>query len=116
MEFLRPTKLTHKGISYIVDKNVQEARKNCQASYPEKFTPHCFRHSKSMHLLHAGINLIYIRDLLGHADIKTTEIYARIDGEMKRKALERGMDLVPEDQVPSWQENKSLLEWLNSLG
>lgn len=109
-------KLTRKGISYIVDKYVQEARKSCHASYPEKFTPHCFRHSKSMHLLHAGVNLIYIRDLLGHADIKTTEIYARIDGEMKRKALEQGMNLIPEEQVPIWQENKSLLEWLNSLG
>lgn len=42
-----------------------------------------------MHLLQAGVNLIYIRDILGHADIKTTEIYARIDNEMKRKALEK---------------------------
>jgi integrase/recombinase XerD len=29
-----------------------------------------------MHLLQAGVNLIYIRDLLGHADVSTTEIYA----------------------------------------
>jgi hypothetical protein len=46
------------------------------------------RHSKAMHLLQAGVNLVYIRDILGHADLKTTEIYARIDGEMKRRALE----------------------------
>jgi site-specific recombinase XerD len=32
-----------------------------------------------MHLIQAGVNLIYIRDLLGHADVSTTEIYARAD-------------------------------------
>ena len=41
-----------------------------------------------MHLLQAGVNLIYIRDLLGHADVSTTEIYARADTEAKRKAIE----------------------------
>ena len=41
-----------------------------------------------MHLLQAGVNLIYIRDFLGHADIKTTEIYAKTDTEEKRKVIE----------------------------
>jgi len=109
-------KLTRKGISYIVDKYVKIVKETYKQYFPDKFTPHCFRHSKSMHLLQAGVNLIYIRDLLGHVDIKTTEIYARIDGEMKRKALEKGMNLVPKDDLPIWQENKSLLDWLNSLG
>ncbi|TJX12761.1 integrase [Tissierella creatinini] len=109
-------KLTRKGVSYIVDKYVEIAKEIRKGSFPERFTPHCFRHSKSMHLLQAGVNLIYIRDLLGHVDVKTTEIYARIDGEMKRKALEKGMNIIPEDGLPVWQENKSLLEWLNSLG
>lgn len=109
-------KLTRKGVSYIVDKYVKIAKETYKDYFPDKFTPHCFRHSKSMHLLQAGVNLIYIRDLLGHVDIKTTEIYARIDGEMKRKALEKGMNVVPSDELPIWQENKSLLEWLNSLG
>lgn len=108
-------KLTRKGVSYIVDKYFQEAKNNEPSLYPDRLTPHCFRHSKSMHLLHAGVSLIYIRDLLGHVDIKTTEIYARIDGEMKRKALEKGMNLVPNNQQPIWQENKTLLEWLKNL-
>jgi transposase len=42
-----------------------------------------------MHLLQAGLNLIYIRDILGHASIKTTEIYARADSKQKRDALEK---------------------------
>ena len=33
-----------------------------------------FRHSKAMHLLESGVNYIYIRDFLGHSNIKTTEV------------------------------------------
>lgn len=40
-----------------------------------------------MHLLQAGVPLVTIKDFLGHADIKSTEIYVQIDLEMKRKAL-----------------------------
>ena len=35
---------------------------------------HMLRHSKAVHLLQAGVNLIYMRDFLGRSDIKTTEI------------------------------------------
>ena len=53
-----------------------------------KISPHVLRHTKAMHLLRAGVNMIYIRDFLGHVDISTTEVYARIDAEMKRKVFE----------------------------
>ena len=36
---------------------------------------HLLRHTKAMHLLEAGINIFYIKDLLGHEDISTVEIY-----------------------------------------
>jgi integrase/recombinase XerD len=42
-----------------------------------------------MHLLQSGVSLEIIRDFLGHADVKTTQIYARANLEMKRKALEK---------------------------
>ena len=44
-------------------------------------TTHTLRRSRAMHLIQAGVNLIYIRDLLGHADVSTTEIYARADAD-----------------------------------
>ena len=47
-----------------------------------------FRHSRAMTLLQSGVNLIYIRDFLGHTDVKTTEIYAKTDTELKRKAID----------------------------
>jgi hypothetical protein len=61
------------------------------------------------------VNLVYIRDILGHADLKSTEIYARIDGEMKRKALEEAFtNTVPSDTIPLWQQDGELLNWLLS--
>jgi site-specific recombinase XerD len=44
-----------------------------------------------MHLIQAGVNLIYIRDLLGHADVSTTEIYA--NSRELHQTGERIMDL-----------------------
>ena len=46
-----------------------------------------FRHSKAMHMLEAGINIIYIRDFLGHEDISTTEIYIHIDRSRLREEI-----------------------------
>jgi site-specific recombinase XerC len=42
-----------------------------------------------MHLLESGVSLDMIRDFLGHVDVKTTQIYARANLEMKRNALEK---------------------------
>ena len=71
------------------------------------------RYSKAVHLLQAGVNLIYIRDFLGHSDIKTTEIYARADVELKRKALEKAYPDLVDSNLPDWSENSDLMEWLS---
>ena len=109
-------KLGRKGVSYILDKYFQKAKTVRPELYPEIFSPHAMRHSKAMHLLESGVNLIYIRDILGHVDLKTTEIYARIDTEMKRRALESAAKGVASEALPAWQTDKSLLAWLKSLG
>ena len=58
---------------------------------------------------------MYIRDILGHVDLRTTEIYARIDGKMKREALEKAFDPEATPVISSWQQDKSLLAWLRSF-
>ncbi len=109
-------KLTRSGIAYILKKYFKEVIK----LYPEHATvtisPHVMRHSKAMHLLQAGVNLVYIRDLLGHVSIQTTEIYARAENSMKRKALEKAYSNVVSDELPEWQQNAELLDWLQGLG
>ena len=63
----------------------------------------------------AGVSLIYIRDLLGHVDIATTEIYARADTEMKRKALQNAYPEMVDANLPHWEKDETLLAWLVSL-
>lgn len=56
---------------------------------------------KTVHTVRAGagINLIYIRDFLRHEDCSTTEIYARIDTGLKRKAIEKAYkEILPEQE------------------
>lgn len=107
-------RLSRSGIRYILQKHVGKARSKCPI--PNRtVTPHTLRHTKGMHLLQSGISLEMIRDFLGHVDVKTTQIYARANLEMKRNALERISDSSPVRAIPSWQQNKNLLEWLRSL-
>jgi site-specific recombinase XerD len=103
------------GISYILNKYVEMAKNNPKFQVNFPVTPHVLRHSKAMHLIQAGINLIYIRDFLGHVDCSTTEVYARADSEMKRKAIENAyVDLVP-NEIPRWEEDGELMQWLSSF-
>lgn len=109
-------KFSRWGISYTLKKYADAARTANPGIIPEKLSPHCFRHSKAMHLLQADVNLIYIRDLLGHTDVKTTETYARADSAAKREALERANPTKDLIQFPSWNADAGLMDWLQNFG
>jgi len=106
-------KLSRAGVTYILKKYCNSAR-HLNPLIPQKISPHIFRHSKAMHMLQAGINLIYIRDFLGHVHVETTEIYARADTEMKRKALEVAKVSIEPD-LPDWADDKSLMAMLMNI-
>lgn len=109
-------KLTRAGIAYILAKYVTMARKENPELVPDNISCHCLRHSKAMHLLQSGVNLVYIRDFLGHYSVQTTEVYAKADSRQKREALEKAyVDVIPSTD-PIWQGNSDLLQWLMSLG
>ena len=61
----RGQKLSRPGIQYLIDKYADSARILRPDLIPKVLSPHCFRHSKAMHLIQAKCPLIYIRDLLG---------------------------------------------------
>lgn len=107
--------LSRWGISYILGKYVSQAKRSLEFSADFPVTPHVLRHSKAMGMLKAGINLIYIRDFLGHVNVTTTEVYARADNEMKRKYLELSYQDPNPKEFPNWEDDKGLLAWLNDL-
>lgn len=105
--------LSRYGITYILKKYASQAELDGNT---KKISPHVLRHTKAMHLLRAGVNMIYIRDFLGHVDISTTEVYARIDAEMKRKVFEEKVpNFTPNTTMP-WEEDNDLLQWLTQFG
>jgi integrase/recombinase XerD len=106
-------RLSRGGIAWIISK--YQAQISDPPLADASISPHVLRHSKAMHLYEAGVPLPYIRDILGHVDLSTTEIYARASTEAKRKALEAAyQDIVPSD-LPEWNQDPGLMDWLAGL-
>lgn len=115
----RGGKLTNAGVTFILMRYVKSAHVKNPDIVPERISPHGLRHSKAMHLLQTGVNLVYIRDILGHVSIQTTEVYARADSKQKREALEAAyIDIIPqvEEAKRTWEKDSKLKSWLKSLG
>lgn len=106
-------KLSRGGIAWIIGKYL--ARTDNPQLTDADVSPHTLRHSKAMHLYEAGVPLPYIRDILGHVDLSTTEIYARASTEAKRKALEAAYTDTTSDDLSEWNQDPGLLDWLTNL-
>jgi integrase/recombinase XerD len=107
------SRLSRGGIAWIIGK--YQARAGDPALAGADLSPHVIRHSRAMHLYDSGVPLPYIRDILGHVELTTTDIYARASTEAKRKALEAAYTEIITDDLPEWNHDHGLLSWLASL-
>lgn len=108
-------KLTREGVNYILQKWFKIAKEKRPDLFPNSISPHSLRHSRAMHLLENGVNLIYIRDLLGHVSVTTTEIYSKANPEIKRKYIELATnELIGDTKDFSVEKESELLNWLKT--
>jgi site-specific recombinase XerD len=110
----RGEKLTRSGVSFLLEHYRRLAAAEVPTLQRPGISPHTFRHTKAMHLLQAGVSPVTIKDFLGHAHLKTLEVYVEADLEMKRRALESTPSHVKVGR-PARRHAPDLLVWLERL-
>lgn len=106
---------TRQGINYLVCKYTKRAREINSEIIPADFSPHKMRHRTAMGLVDSGVDLIYIRDLLGHVSVKTTEVYAKAEVSRKREAIEAASKEIVPPEKAQWDNNTDLKQWLKTF-
>ena len=109
--------MTRFGVRYLLRRYAERAKTAAPTLAVKRVHPHTYRHSAAVHLLRAGVDLVTISHWLGHASVETTNRYAAVDLETKRKALEKAGPVTGASELPvtAWRTDASVLEWLQEL-
>jgi integrase/recombinase XerD len=106
--------LTRFGVRYLLNKYLDKAKAIIPELCHKRLHPHSIRHSTAIALLKSGVDLTTISQWLGHSSPTTTNRYATIDLDIKRKALARVAPLNGQRSA-AWHKNDSILDWLDTL-
>ena len=106
-------RLSSDAVERLVRKHAVAAAERCTSIRAEQLHPHVLRHSCAMTLLQAGVDTAVIALWLGHADIRSTNIYLHADMTIKQRALE----LTAPASIPPgrYRPTDSLLAFLEGL-
>jgi site-specific recombinase XerD len=109
------TQFTRPGITKILKRHLSAAKAaNPSIVFPNDIHPHALRASKAIHLLESGVNIIAIRDFLGHTSVSTTQVYLRVNNQAKRDAISQAYPALAE-VVPQWKDNDDLMALLKKM-
>ena len=108
--------MTRSGFEYVLDKHARAAAERCPSLRGRPVSPHQLRHSCAVVMLQATHDIRKVALRLGHADIRTTEVYLRMDASEKLEAVEavippelrRGRFKAPDALIASLLEDASL--------
>ena len=80
--------MSRAGFEYLLDKHVRTAATTCPSLAGRSISPHQLRHSCALTMLQATADIRKVALWLGHADVRTTEVYLRVDPTEKLEAVE----------------------------
>jgi integrase/recombinase XerD len=110
----REQPLSRFGVRYILSRCLDAASETAPTLARKRLHPHSMRHSTAVALLKSGVDLSTISHMLGHASPTTTNRYAKVDLEMKRKAIAKVKPVSRKSRTP-WARDGTILDWLESL-
>lgn len=96
------------------DRFIRDVLNKCYTGN-KNITPHAFRHSRAVHLLDHGVNIVYIQELLGHTSIETTRIYATVIEKTKFEAIEKATPQYNNEKFGDWNDDQDLLTQLLNM-
>jgi site-specific recombinase XerD len=103
--------LTTSGFTYIVKKHARAATQQCRTLGSKSISPHVLRHTCAINCLQATRDIRKVALWLGHASLKSTEIYLRADPTEKLNTIEKA--LPPDLRRGAFQVEDKLIAWLS---
>jgi integrase/recombinase XerD len=107
--------LTRFGVYYLLRKRIEDCSNDIDESRGRRIHPHVLRHTTAVHMLKAGVDFATISQWLGHASLNTTLGYARVDMDIKRRALAQVFPDAPAAPRGGGMPNTHVVDWLRRI-
>ena len=107
-------KYSRYSINKLVTVLINKIKINHKNYFKGKYHPHSFRHTKATHLYNNGTPLLYIKELLGHSTVSSTEIYATPDSRKQREEILKNSESITTKNKYNNNKKDDLDNWLKN--